>query len=158
MKDAIIEIIKWIRESVRPVIVLFVLAALVLFFPRSWVLAIGLGDGFSKYRFVAFLCFVGSLIWLVTLPIEQQYRHRKRERYLDHLTEEERNVLKSFILNAKKTQAFRMNLAIARHLAQFHILIETPTTDVHGHIVFVIDEWVFSHLTKHPGLIGIAKN
>jgi hypothetical protein len=154
VKDSIIEIIKWIRESVRPVVVIFVLSAMVLFAPHSWASSLGLADGFSKYRFVAFLCFVGSLVWLVSFPIEKQFIHRKRERYLKHLTEEERNVLKPFILNAKKTQAFRMNLGIARHLAQQRLLVETSTVDVRGHTVFVMDDWVFSHLKKHSELLG----
>ena len=51
---SVIEIIKWIRESVRPVILILVLAAMVLFFPYSWASAIGIGDAFSKYCFAAF--------------------------------------------------------------------------------------------------------
>jgi len=97
---------------------------------------------------------VGSLVWLSSFAIEKQYNHRRGEQYLNHLTEEEKNVFKSFILNAKKTQAFAMNLAIARHLATRHLLIETPATDSRGHPVFVIDDWVFSRLRKHPELLG----
>jgi poly-D-alanine transfer protein DltD len=135
MKDTIIEIIKWIRESFRPLIVLFVLSALVLFSPHSWVAAMGVEEEVQKYRSVALLVFVGSFIWLITFPIEAQYYHRKGKRYLSHLTEEERNVLKPFIQNAKKTQSFAMNVAVARHLAQLHLLRETSTTDVRGHTV-----------------------
>jgi hypothetical protein len=154
MKDAIIEVIKWVRESVRPVVVILVLAAIVLFSPHPWASKLGLSQGFSNYRFLAFLCFVGSAVWLSSFAFENHYNHRRGKRYLNHLTEEERNVLKPFILNAKKTQAFRMNLGIARHLAQQHLLIETPTEDVRGHTVFVIDDWVYSHLRKHPELLG----
>ncbi len=106
MKDAIIEIIKWIRESVRPVIVILVLSAFLLFCPHSWASAIGLGDGFSKYRFIAFLCFVGSLVWLLTFPIEKRYLAHRAKKRLHQLTDAERNVLQPFIQNRKRTQHF----------------------------------------------------
>ena len=51
-----------------------------------------------------------------------------------------------------------MNLAVARHLTQLHLLAETPTMSVRGHHVFVMDDWVFSHLREHPELVGIQKN
>jgi Super-infection exclusion protein B len=157
VKEGIIEIIKWIRESLRPVIVLFILSGLVLFSPRAWVAAIGVEDGVQKYRFVALLVFVGSFIWLATFPIEAGYHRWKKMRYLNHLTAEEKNILKPFIENARKMQAFVANLAVARHLAQFNILKETATTDVHGHKVFAINERVFSHLQENPELIGLDK-
>lgn len=154
VKDTIIEIVKWIRESVRPVVVIFVLTAIVLFVPHSWVSSTGLGDGFSKYRFIAFLGFVGSFIWLISFPIEGRYYRWKGAKYLNYLTQEEKDVLSSFILNSKKTQAFSMNLPIARHLALQHVVTETLTNDVHGHTVFVIKDWAYSHLREHPELLG----
>jgi hypothetical protein len=154
-EGVVVEVIKWIRESVRPVVVLLVVNALALFVPQGWFTYIGIADAVQKYRPLAVLFFVGSLVWLGTFPIESQFYHWKRKKYLIQLTEEERNVLKPFILNAKKTQSFAMNLATARHLVKAHVLTESPTTDIRGHIVFVIDSWVFAHLRKHPELIGI---
>jgi hypothetical protein len=156
IEGGIIEIIKWIRESVRPVYVIFVLSSLCLL-PGSWLAKIGMVDWTSAHHPIIVLFFLGAVVWLSSFPIEKQYYHQKRKSYLNQLTDEERNVLKPFILNAKKTQAFAMNLAIARHLAQLHLLIETSTTDVRGHHVFVMDGWVFSHLTKHPEMVGLPK-
>jgi hypothetical protein len=158
VKDAIIEIIKWIRESVRPVIVILVLAFLVFVFPHSLAVALGAQDGFQRYRFVAFLCFVGSIVWLITFPIERKYRRRKKLKYLHNLTQEERNALQPFILNAKKTQAFALGAHVARHLTSIGILTETENRDIRGHSVFVIDEDVYSYLMHNPGLAGAGKN
>jgi hypothetical protein len=158
MKDAIIEIIKWIRESIRPVVVILALAAIVLFIPHSWATSVGLGDGFSKYRFIAFLCFVGSIVWLVSFPVEQRYFGRKKIQYLGSLTEEERNILRPFILNSKKTQSFAMGAPVARHLVSLKILTETVDKDVRGHSVFVIDAAVCKHLTHNPKLVGAVRN
>jgi hypothetical protein len=156
-ETGIIEIIKWIRESVRPVYVIFILSGLCLL-PHSWLAAIGMADWASAHHPIIVLFFLGAVVWLSSFPIEKQYYHHQRKRYLDQLTDEERNVLKPFIMNAKKTQAFAMTLAIARHLAQLHLLKETPTKDAHGHTVFVLDDWVFSYLREHSELIGIRQN
>jgi hypothetical protein len=157
-EGAAIEIIKWIRESIRPVAVLLIVSALALFLPQTWLANIGIADWLQRYRPWILLFFTGSLIWLGTFPIENQYYHHKRKKYLAHLTDEERNVLKPFILNKKKTQAFAMTLAIARHLAELHLLKESSTNDAHGHRVFVMDDWVFSYLQEHSELIGIQQN
>jgi hypothetical protein len=157
VKDAIIEIIKWIRESVRPVIVILVLAVLVFCFPHSWAVALGVQE-FQKYRFLAFLCVAGSFVWLLTFPIEREYRRRKKLKYLHNLTQEERNTLQPFVLNAKKTQAFALGAHVARHLTSIGILTETENRDIRGHSVFVIDEDVYSYLMHNPGLAGAGKN
>ncbi len=158
MREAIIEIIKWIRESVRPVIVLLLMSALALFLPHSRLATIGIADWLQKYRPWVVSAFSGSLIWLITFPVEVEYNRYRGKRYLRQLTEEERSVLKPFILNAKKTQAFAMNVAVARHLVECHVLTESSTTSVRGHIVFVINSVIFSHLMKHPELVGITRN
>jgi len=155
---AIIETIKWIRESIRPVVVLLIVSALALFLPHLWLTDIGIEDWLQKFRPWAILFFAVSLVWLCTFPIEKQYHHQKRRRYLRQLTNQERDVLKVFILDAKKTQSFAMNLATARHLVQQYLLIETSTTDLRGHHVFAMDSWVFSYLKEHPELVGIHKN
>ena len=158
MKDAIIEIIKWIRESVRPVVVLLILSALVFFFPHSLASTIGLGDGFSKYRLVAFLCFVGSLVWLATFPIEKRYRSRGREKHLANLALDERDVLKNYILNNKKVHCFGWTtVAVAKHLADRGFLSATGNADGAGNPYFAIDAWTFSYLCEHPELVGIPK-
>jgi Super-infection exclusion protein B len=158
VKDAIIEIVKWIRESVRPAIVLLVLAALILFFPHSWASSIGLSDGFSRYRFAAFLSFAGSLVWLLSFPIEKWYQLSKRKKRLAQLTENERDVLKHFIQNAKRTQCFGWShVAVARSLAKSGILAETSSKDGHGNPYFEIESWAYSDLREHPELVSLPK-
>jgi len=159
VKDAIIEIIKWIRESVRPVVVILVLAAVILFVPHSWASLIGLGDGFSKYRLVAFLCFVGSFVWLVSFPIERKYRSGNRSKYLSQLTQNEGDALRFYIQNRKRTQYFGWNtIDVARSLARADVLIETSTVDGGGAPVFEISFWAYSYLCEHPELVGAPKN
>lgn len=158
VETGIIEVIKWIRESVRPVVVLLVVSALALFSPHSWLTNIGIADWLQRYRPWTLLFFTGSLVWLGTFPIESQYNQWQAKRYLKRLTEDERNVLKPFILNAKKTQSFAMNLAVARHLTKAHVLTESSTIDVHGHVVFEINPGAFSYLMRRPELVGVAKN
>ena len=158
MKDAIIEIVKWIRESVRPVVVLLVLATIILFFPRSWASSIGLSDGFSRYRFAAFLCFTGSLVWLLTFPIEKRYQLSKHKKRLGQLTVSEQHVLKHFIEHEKRTQCFGWtNVAVARSLAGSGILTETSTKDGHGNTYFEIESWAYSDLCEHPELVSLPK-
>jgi hypothetical protein len=43
-----------------------------------------------------------------------------------------------------------MNLAVARHLAQMHILKESATTDARGHHVFVMEDETYSELMEAP--------
>jgi superinfection exclusion protein B len=157
MWNAFIEAMKWIRESIRPVFVIFVLSGVCLLPPR-WLSAIGISDWASAHHPIIVLVFLGAVVWLSFVPIEKLYHHQRRKRYLRRLTDEERNVLKVFVLNAKKTQSFAMNLAIARHLAQLHLLSETSTTDARGHHVFLMDGWVFSYLREHPEVVGIQIN
>jgi hypothetical protein len=159
MKEAIIEIIKWIRESIRPVVVILVLAAIILFFPHSWTSSVGLGDGFSKYRFVAFLFFVGSIVWLLSFPIERQFRSRSRLKYFSQLTQQERDALRFYIQNRKRTQYFGWKtIDVARSLARADILIETSTKDVGAsEVCFEIALWAYSYLCEHPELVGAPK-
>jgi len=158
VKDAIIEIIKWIRESVRPVVVILVLSALLLFFPAHWASSIGLEDGFSKYRLAALLCFVGSAVWLLTFPIEKKYQHRERTKRLHELTQHERDCLKPYILNRKRTNYFGWStIADARSLVEPGILIETETQDGGGAKSFEISSWAYSYLCAHPELISTPK-
>jgi hypothetical protein len=157
VKEAIIEIIKWIRESLRPLIVLFILSGLVLFCPRAWVAAIGVEDAVQKYRFATLLVFGGSFIWLASFPIEAEVARRKGMRYLKNLTEDEKNTLKPFIANSKRTQSFAMGAPVARHLTQRQILKETKALDLRGHAVFAIEDWAFARLRANPELIGLEK-
>jgi len=158
VKDAIIEIIKWIRESIRPVVVLLILSGLVLFFPKSWAFAIGLGAGFLKYRLAAFLCFAGASVWLLTFPVEREYRSRERVKHLHQLTERERVCLRPYIENSKRTQYFGItHIADARSLAGIGVLSETSTVDSSsGVICFEISSWAYSYLRKNRNLVGLS--
>lgn len=158
MKDAIIEILKWVRESVRSVVVILILSTLVLFFPNSWLAATGLGESFVKYRFIAFLTFAGALVWLLTFPVEKWYHLSGSQKRLNRLTEDEKNTLRFFIQNAKRTQCIGwMHVAVARSLASVQILTETSTKDGHGNPYFEINSWAYSHLSRHPELVGLPK-
>ncbi|MBZ5662131.1 MAG: superinfection exclusion B family protein, partial [Acidobacteriia bacterium] len=88
----VVEIIKWIRESIRPIVVLLIVSTLILFLPRSWLNSIGIADWLQRYRPWIILIFVTSLVWLGTFPIENQYHHQKRKGYLKQLTGEEQDV------------------------------------------------------------------
>jgi len=155
VKDAIIEVLKWIRESVRPVFVTLFLSAAIVFLPHSWVTAIGLAQEFQKYRFIGLLFFIGSVVWLISFPIEMKYRSRGRKKYLGNLRSDQKEVLRIFVANRKTIQAFsRSNLAIARDLEKLGILAESSANDgVHPY--FVIDPWVFSYLCDNPELVDI---
>lgn len=155
MKDGIIEVLRWIRESVRPVFVVLFISAAVAFLPHTWITAIGLTQEFQKYRFLALLVFIGACVWLISYPIEMKYRAHGRKKYLGNLRPDQKEVLRHFVANTKTTQAFsRSHLAIARDLARFGILIESSA--VEGiHPYFVIDSWVFSYLHDNPELVGM---
>jgi hypothetical protein len=160
VKEAIVEIIKWIRESVRPVIVLFILSGLFLFgfkFESNGRTTNGIEDLLFRYQLLATFVFFGSFFWLATFPIEAIYARCKAVRYLKRLTEDEKNALKSFISNSRKTQSYAMSAPVARHLAQRHILKDTKNVDLRGHPVFAIEDWVYARLQANPELIGLEK-
>jgi len=138
------------------VVVLLVLAALILFLPRSWIAVIGMTEGFQRYRFVAFLVFAGSFIWLATFPIEKQYYLRERKKKVDSLTSDERDALRPFILNNKRTLCFGWTtVAVGRNLIRLGILSDTSTADSRNNPYFAIEAWAFSYLREHPELVGI---
>jgi hypothetical protein len=156
VKDAIIEVLKWLRESVRPVFVTLFLSAAIVFLPRSWVDKAGLAKEFQSYRFVALLFFIGAVVWLSSFPVEMKYRSQRRKKYLDNLRSDQKNILRTFVANRKTTQAFSYsNLAIARDLAAAGILVESSAADGMLHPYFVIDSWVFSYLSSKPELVGL---
>lgn len=93
-EGGIIEVIKWIRESVRPVYVILVLSTFCLL-PGSWLAKIGMADWTSAHHPVIVLFFLGAVVWLSSFPIEKQYHHQRRNRYLKQLTGEERDVLRN---------------------------------------------------------------
>jgi hypothetical protein len=159
MKDAVIEIIKWIRESVRPVVVAFFLSALMLFLPSSWFAAIGIENSVHTYRFVASLFFAGSFLWLVTFPIERRYRLWERRRSIERLAADQKEALKTYIVNNKTVGAYGfITVACARNLQRLGILIDMGTADGHGNPYFAIDPWTREYLREHPELIGLPKN
>lgn len=158
MKEAIIEVIKWIKESIRPVFVLFVLSALVLFLPSNWIAALGGTGAFQRYRFVAFLGFVGSFVWLATFPIEKRYRLRQRKLYLNRLALDEKNVLAGYIARKETISCFGWRtIGVAKNLAKSGILFDTGAVDGRNDPYFAMDNWTFAYLCEHPELVGLSK-
>lgn len=98
-EGAVIEIIKWIRESIRPIVVMLIVSALALFLPQSWLAKIGIVEWLQRFRPWMILLFVGSLVWLATFPIEHGYLTIRRPGRLKQLTPEEYGVLKYYIQN-----------------------------------------------------------
>jgi hypothetical protein len=136
---------------------MLVLSAILLFLPSSWATAIGMAEGFQKYRFFGLLCFIGACVWLMSFPIENGYRSIERKKHLHDLPPDQKQVLVHFIAGRKTSQAFsRSNLAIARDLAKFHILAESDTSDG-GHPFFTMDKKTFAYLNEHPELVGLPK-
>jgi hypothetical protein len=106
VETAIIEIIKWIRESVRPVIVLCVMSILALVPPHSWLVSVGMDMWMQKMHPWIVLVFVGSSLWLATFPIENAYRLGQRKKYLHNLASDEKKTLQPYILNNKTVHCF----------------------------------------------------
>jgi hypothetical protein len=157
VKDAIIEFLRWIRESLKPVFISLFLSAAIFFLPRSWVSATGLAPEFQKYRFLALVVFIASCVWLISYAIETQHRSRKRKKYLRNLRQDQKEVLRCFMLNRKTTQAFsRSHIAIARDLERLGIVVESSADDGRGHPYFVIDAWVFTYLDDNPELVDMS--
>jgi hypothetical protein len=105
-EGAVIEIIKWIRESIRPVVVLLISSALALFIPHQWLVNIGIADWLQRFRPWAILLFIGWLVWLGTLPVEKVYETHKKKVRLHNLATDEQDALRPYILNNKTVHAF----------------------------------------------------
>jgi hypothetical protein len=159
MKEAIIEIIKWVRESVRPLVVLLVVSLLVTLCPRTWASAIGLADSFPKYRLWGCLGFAVSSVWLLSLPIERRYHSSQKRKRLHRLTADEYSLLRGFLLNRKRTQYFGwQTIAVAETLARAGVLSKLDIKDGGGANAFELNEWAYSYLCDHLELLGIPKN
>lgn len=155
----VVEVIKWIRESVRPVVVSLLMSALALFLPHSWLTAIGIADWLQKYRVLLILLFAGSVIWLGTFPIEGLYRTSQRKRRLRSLAPDEQTALRPYIQNRKTIHYFGWtNLAIAKNLETLGLLSYTGVADGGGNHAYSVNPWTFSYLSKHPKFVGLTKN
>jgi Super-infection exclusion protein B len=156
VKDFFKELVSWIRESLKPVLVIFAISATILFWPTHWATAMGMAEDFHKYRFFGLLGFVGACVWLLVHVIEMVYHSERRRKHFKNLRPDEKEVLRHFIENHKTTQAFsRSNLAIARELAKSKILIESNTLEHNVHPYFLMDKWTFNYLSKRRGLVGL---
>src|SRR6266404_212903 len=103
---AVIEIIKWIRESVRPVVVFLIVGALALFLPQSWSTNIGIAHWLQRFRPWVILLFAGSVIWLGTFPIEMAYQTHKKKTRFQNLATNEQDALRPYIANKKTVHRF----------------------------------------------------
>ena len=159
LEDTVVEIIKWIRESVRPVVVIVIVSALALFLPQAWLSKVGVLDWLQKYRPLVVLSFAGSLIWLGTFPIERLYSVFQKTRRLGRLAPDQQEALRPYILNNKTTHGFDRwkQGAVTVDLARFGLLVDTGVRNGE-HPYYSIDLWTFRHLRKHPELVGITKN
>jgi hypothetical protein len=154
----VIEIIKWVRESVRPVYVILLLSGIGLL-PSSWLSAIGMADWASAHHPIIVLFFLGSIIWVSSFPIENRYRHWGRVMRLNELAQDQKDALKPYIQNNKTTHYFGWTtVSEAKNLVKLGIFTETGIVDGMGSPAYAIDPWTFSYLRKHPELVGIKKN
>jgi Super-infection exclusion protein B len=106
VETAIIEVIKWFRESVRPAAVLCLMSILALVLPQSWLASFGVGIWMQKMHPWIVLVFVGSSLWLATFPIEKAYRIGLRIKYLHDLAPDDKRVLQPYILNNERVHCF----------------------------------------------------
>jgi hypothetical protein len=153
-----IDILKWVRVSVRPVVVILALSTLALFLPQTWLCTIGIGDWLQKYRALIILLFAGSVIWLVTFPIEHWYKSYKARKCLQNLASDQARALVPFVQNNKATHAFGLLLLPAgRHLCTLGILSELNASDAYGNRCFAINAKTLAYLRKRPELVGLPK-
>jgi hypothetical protein len=159
MKEALIEIIKWVRESVRPVFVIFFLCSLMLFTPSSWLAAVGIVDSVHTYRFITSVLFAGSFIWLATFPIEHRYLRRRKVKLLENLASDEKKALQPYILDNKTIHCFSwwQDGGIAKNLAGRGLLSDTGVVDGGKNPHFAIDPWTLTYLREHPELVDLPK-
>ena len=158
-KDAFIEVIKWIRESVRPVFVFFIVSTLLLFLPRTWAAAIGITEGYQKYHFMAFVLSVGSFVWLVSFPIERAYRRREKKERLRNLSVDEREILRPFVSSSRTAHEFGQTWVPATHLLVKDVILEigSPSIDLRGLYHFSMELWILEYLREHEDLVGVVK-
>ena len=156
MREAFVEIFKCVRESIRPVVMILILTALALFLPHTWLYGIGIGDWLQTYRPWVILLFAGSSIWLATFPVERLYKIWRMRRRLRNLAGDEKHVLRTYVQNAKTTQAFgNLNIGVAKSLAMRGLLVEVHAAYNGGFPHFRIVPSAFSYLKKRPELLDI---
>ena len=158
MKEVILEILKWARESARPFVVLFIVSSLMALCPRTWAGTIGLTDVFPKYRLWGVLAAVASGAWLATTLVETEYRQRQRRKRLHHLTADEKHVLRDFLQTGKRTRHIGwLHAATAETLARAQILTMLANEDGHRNRAFEVNAWAYRHLSDHPELLGVSQ-
>jgi hypothetical protein len=157
---AIIEIIKWIRESIRPVVVILIVSALALFLPCSWLTNIGIAAWLQRYRPFAILFFAGSLVWLASFPVEQCYYGSQKKKRLHNLASNEQEALRPYILNKKTVHRFIWSAdgGIVAHLEKSGIFSNVQMVEERSNYADVsIDLWTHGYLFNHPELVGVRK-
>jgi hypothetical protein len=154
----IVEIIKWVRESIRPVVVTLIVCALALFLPHLWRTSIGIGDWLQTYRPWMLLLFTGSLVWLGTFPIETRYRRWEHKGRLAKLAGDQQELLKPYVQNKKTVHsASPRTIAVANTLVKLGVLTDSGIIDGLGFREYAIDAWTLSYLCENPNLVGIRK-
>jgi hypothetical protein len=157
---AIAEVLKWIRVSVRPVIVLLIVSVLALFIPSSLALKFGLNEWLQRFHPWIVLVFTCSFVWVLTYPVERWYRTRQRKKRLQNLASDEQDALRPYIQNGKTIHTFSawQNIGLAKNLASLGILSDTLGRDGGQNPHYAIDPWTYEYLRKNPDLVGLPKS
>jgi hypothetical protein len=155
-EEAIVEFVKWIRDSNRPAWVFFIVTGAILLLPQSWLATLGVVTWVVNYKpWIVLLCAV-SLVWLATSPFVVWHEHYKIKDRLKNSAKDERFILAQFVRADSAVCCVSLYYAhSAESLIRDKILFDTQQQDNSGSPFIGMNPYVFRYLRKNKDIVGI---
>ncbi len=159
------KILDWIKLSPKYLAAIAIFAGLLLFAPRSITETLGLFPIVEQYRTWIGLAFFLTVALLgvhvaswVFDSVKERWNldqiKRMQIKYLHKLTNEEKAVLRGYILQKSRTQLLDYTDGVVSGLEGMSIIYRATTMSQRFNFAYNIQVWIYDYLQKHQELIA----
>jgi hypothetical protein len=158
--DALAKFLEFLKVPTRYLFSAFVVSAVFLFAPESFLKALGVSQYREKGKFYCGLLFLILAVILIATGIEKLHGYlllRSRQKRLRFLTAEEVQILRAYIEGETRTLYLSVQSGVVKGLVHEKIIYRSSGVNApdYGLLAFAhnIQPWAWKYLNKHRDLL-----